>query len=208
MLAEHSESVAGGVSVRIEQARGGDVEALARLLESYRNFLSLLARTWTDRALQGKVDASDLVQETLLKAHGNFDQFRGVTEPEIVAWLRQILVRNLTDMTRRYRRDARQVSRERSLDAMLDRSSQAMSRMLAGNLTSPSQSVSRREMRVVLADAMAALPEDYREVLFLRNLQELDWEEVARRMNRTPGAVRMLWTRALRELRPLIESRL
>ena len=77
MLAEHSEAVAGGVSVRIEQARGGNVEALARLLESYRNFLSLLARTWTDRALQGKVDASDLVQETLLKAHGNFDQFRG-----------------------------------------------------------------------------------------------------------------------------------
>ena len=208
MFAGHSEAVVGGVSVQIEQARGGNVEALARLLESYRNFLSLLARTWTDRALQGKADASDLVQETLLKAHCNFDQFRGATEPEIVAWLRQILVRNLTDMTRRYRRDARQVSRERSLDAMLDRSSQAMGRMLAGNLTSPSQSVSRREMRVVLADAMAALPEDYREVLFLRNLQELDWEEVARRMSRTPGAVRMLWTRALKELRPLIESRL
>ena len=152
MLAEHSESVAGGVSVRIEQARGGDVEALARLLESYRNFLSLLARTWTDRALQGKVDASDLVQETLLKAHGNFDQFRGATEPEIVAWLRQILVRNLTDMTRRYRRDARQVSRERSLDAMLDRSSQAMSRMLAGNLTSQVRNIADVTKAVAAGD--------------------------------------------------------
>jgi RNA polymerase sigma-70 factor (ECF subfamily) len=63
-------------------------------------------------------------------------------------------------------------------------------------------------MSVVLADALAELPAEYREVLLLHSIEELDWEEVARIMGRSPAAVRMLWTRALKHLRPLIEKRL
>jgi RNA polymerase sigma-70 factor (ECF subfamily) len=197
------------VSRLIRDARRDRPGALGQLLDSYRNYLRLLARTGIDASLQGKADPSDLVQETLLKAHENFGQFRGRTEAELAGWLRAILARNLTDLVRQYHlAKARKVGRERSLDRILDSSSEALDRLLAGNGPTGSDSAQRRELGVVLADAFADLGDDHREVLVLRSLEEHAWDEVARRMGRTTGAVRMLWARALRELRPLIEKRL
>jgi RNA polymerase sigma-70 factor (ECF subfamily) len=197
------------ISGLIHKARQDRPEARAQLLESYRNYLQLLARTGLDDSLRGKADPADLVQETLLKAHQHFDQFRGHSEAELAAWLRQILARSLTDLVRRYRQaEARQVARERSLEDMLGRSSAVLGQFLAARGNSPSQSAQRRELSVVLADALAELPPDYREVLLLHSIEERDWDDVARTMNRTSGAVRMLWARALKQLRPLIEARL
>ena len=67
-------------------ARAGDPSARGQMLESYRNYLTLLARNQIGRRLQGKVDPSDLVQETFLEAHRDFGQFRGGTEGELVGW--------------------------------------------------------------------------------------------------------------------------
>src|SRR5437660_12925892 len=86
----------------LSEARSGDAAKLGRLLEMYRRYLKLLARVQIGQRLQGKVDASDLVQETFLEAHQNFGRFRGTTEPELVRWLRQILAANLADLFRRY----------------------------------------------------------------------------------------------------------
>ena len=61
---------------------------------------------------------------------------------------------------------------------------------------------------MVLADALSDLDPDYREVLLLRSIEQKEWEEIAVQMGRSPGAIRMLWTRALKQLRPLIEARL
>jgi RNA polymerase sigma-70 factor (ECF subfamily) len=61
---------------------------------------------------------------------------------------------------------------------------------------------------VVLSDALAELSEDHRDVIVLHHLEGLDWDDVARRMGRTAGAVRMLWTRALKQLRSLIDEQL
>jgi RNA polymerase sigma-70 factor, ECF subfamily len=124
----------------------------------------------------------------------------------LAGWLRQILARCLTDFVRRYRTEARRAGRELSLEQLLNRSSQAMVRILATESTSPSGSVERRDLGVVLSDALAQLSEDHREVIVLHHLDGLDWEEVAQRMGRTAGAVRMLWTRALKQLRPLIDG--
>lgn len=190
-------------------ARREEPQARDRLLESYRNYLRLLARTGIDTSLQGKADPSDVVQETLLKAHRHFEQFRGSTEAELATWLRQILVRNLTDLFRRYRHtEARQVYRERSLDDLLNHSSQALGKLLAGGECSPSENAQRRELSVVLADVLTELSADYREVIVLRNLEELEWDAIAQKMSRSTGAVRILWARALKQLRPLIKSRL
>jgi RNA polymerase sigma-70 factor, ECF subfamily len=193
----------------IDEARRQAPGALDRLLESYRNYLRLLARTGIDASLQGKADPSDLVQETLLKAHQRFDQFAGRTEAELVAWLRQILARNLADLARRYRSGGtRAVRREHSLDDLDGSASRALLQLVSLNGHSPSQSAQRRELSLVLADALAELTPDYREVLVLRTLEGRDWDEVAAAMGRTPGAVRLLWARALKKLRPMIERRL
>ena len=195
------------VNVLIRAARQAEPGSLGKLLEAYRNYLGLLAQTWVDGSLQPKADPSDLVQDTLLKAQQRFGEFRGQTEPELVAWLRRILARNLMDFAQRFRTaQARRVSRECSLDASLGATSQALGNLIAANGTTPSQAAQRRELSVVLADALAELPPDYREVIVLRNLRELDWEQVAHKMGRSTDAVRMLWTRALKQLRPLIEA--
>jgi RNA polymerase sigma-70 factor (ECF subfamily) len=184
-------------------------EALEQLLESFRGYLRLLARAGIDPALRAKADPSDLVQETLVQAHRNFAQFQGQSEGELAGWLRRILANKRTDFIRSYRLSgARQVNRERSLDELLADSSAALVNLVTGGGSSPSAAVQRREMSLVLAEALADLSDDYREVLVLRSLEERDWEETARCLNRTVGATRMLWARALKALRPLLEKRL
>jgi RNA polymerase sigma-70 factor (ECF subfamily) len=191
------------------QAREDCPAARERLLESFRGYLRLLARTGLDPSLRGKADPSDLVQETLLKAHTNFEQFQGKTEGELAAWLRRILVNTLTDLKRGYQMtEARQVGRERSLGDLLGDSSAALVGLLVGSGPTPSESAERREMALVLAEALDELNEDYREVLVLRSLEERDWDETAHCLDRTVGATRMLWARALKALRPILESKL
>jgi RNA polymerase sigma-70 factor (ECF subfamily) len=190
----------------IERARREEPGALDPLLDSYRNYLRLLARTGLDASLQGKADPSDLVQEAMLKASQRFGQFRGSTDAELAGWLRGILAHCLADLVRRYRTGVRHAAREQSLDQLLNRSSQAMERILATDANSPSSSAQRRDLGVVLSDALALLSEDHREVIVLFHLEGLPWEEVARRLGRTEGAVRKLWARALKQLRPLIDE--
>jgi RNA polymerase sigma-70 factor, ECF subfamily len=193
----------------IDEARSQAPGALDRLLESYRNYLRLLARTGIDASLRGKADPSDLVQETLIKAHQHFDQFQGQTETELIAWLRRILARNLADLVRRYKAaGTRSVGREQSLDDRFGATSRAVFQLVAPNGHSASQSAQRRELSIILADALAELVPDHREVVVLRSLEGREWDDVARAMGRSPGAVRLLWARALKKLRPLIEARL
>jgi RNA polymerase sigma-70 factor (ECF subfamily) len=166
----------------------------------------LLARLQIDRHLQGKVDPSDLVQETFLEAHRDFGQFVGATEAELVSWLRQILARNLTDLVRHYQGTRRRdVRLERALGQELDRSSAILDRRLVARSDSPSQHAARREQAVVLADALALLPVDYREVLVLRHLEGLRFAEIAQHMGRTLDAVKNIWARALDRLRRTVE---
>ena len=192
----------------IEQARHSS-QAVPELLQLYVNYLKLLARGWLDTQLRVKVDASDVVQETMIKAHQHFEQFRGSTEAELAAWLRQIMSRNLVDLARRYKQaQVRDVGRERPLEAQLGETSQVLGALLQAPGESPSAGARGRELAVILADALAELDEDQCEIVILRGLFQLSWEEVAQRMDRTPGAVRMVWTRSLARLKPLVQARL
>lgn len=189
----------------IQQSRGGDADALGRLLEMYRSYLALLARLQIGRRLQGKVDASDVVQEAFLQAHKAFGQFRGTSERELVQWLRQILASRLEKLVRHYygtkRRDVRL---EQQLHEELDRSSHALDGALVKTSSSPSQKAARREQSVILANALERLSADYREVMILHHLEGLNLAEVARRMGRSSATVEKLWMRALGELRRLL----
>ena len=190
----------------LSQAKAGDAPALGRLLELYRNYLRVVARAMIGQVLRVRLDASDLVQETFLKAHREFRQFLGETEPELVSWLRQILVRTLANQARHHSRWSRDYHRDEPLEVLLDRSSSGVQHALAAHSSSPSSLVSRREQAVLLADALEKLPADYREVFVMRNLEHIPFEEIAVRMGRSPGAARMLWTRTIKKLSLLLEA--
>ncbi|WP_148596553.1 sigma-70 family RNA polymerase sigma factor [Aquisphaera giovannonii] len=186
----------------LARARDGDNSAMGELLQRYRNYLSLLARVQIGRQLQGKLDVADVVQEANLAAHRAIGQFRGSTEAQLLAWLRQILVAILANQVRKFvgtrRRD---VTLERELGDHIDQSSAWLGPQLISPQSSPSAQASRREQAVLLADAMEGLPEDYREVIILRQLEGLSFPDVARRMGRTEDSVKNLWARALAKLR-------
>jgi RNA polymerase sigma-70 factor (ECF subfamily) len=190
----------------LAQARAGDQAALGRLLELYRNYLRLMARSLIHQPLQVRLDASDLVQETFLKAYREFRQFVGSGERELVAWLRQILVRTLSNQAKHHRARGRDQRRQESLDVLLDRASLAIQDQLADSTASPSAHAVHREQAVLLADALSRLPAEYREVFILRNMEQVPVGEIATRMGRTPNAVRKLWTRAMVALRRALEG--
>ena len=186
-------------------ARTGDARALGRLLEVYRHYLTLLARMQIDRALRIKLDASDIVQETYLEAHRDFGRFRGNSRGELVAWLRQILARNLANQVRHYRGTKRRDLRlERHLGLAVDRSSEHLAEQVVFPGASPIHEAARGEAAISLANALSQLPADYREALVLRNLEELSFPEVAERMGRSIDSVKKLWARGLSQLRRLM----
>jgi RNA polymerase sigma-70 factor, ECF subfamily len=189
-------------------ARAGEDSALGRLLERYRAYLTLLARLQIGRRLQGKADPADMVQETFLEAARHFPRFRGETEAEFTAWLRQILATCLAHMVRRYcGTQARDIRLERTLGDELDQSSRCIDPGLIAHQSSPSQRASRREQAVILADALDCLSADYREVIILRHLEALTFPEVAHRMGRSLDSVEKLHVRALLALRRVLGER-
>ena len=190
------------VAALLAGIRNGDETAIGRLLESYFDYLIVLARVQIGRRLQGKIDPADIVQEVFLDAHRQFGQFRGATEAEFSAWLRRILAGQIALLLRRFLgTKGRDIHMERELAMQIDQSSQIMDGGLIANNSTPSQHASRREQSVLLAEALAKLPEDYREVIILRHLEALTFVEVSQRMNRTEDSVQKLWVRALASLR-------
>jgi RNA polymerase sigma-70 factor (ECF subfamily) len=159
-----------------------------------------------DPRLQGRVDPSDIVQQTLLQAHQGLNQYRGRTDRELVAWLRQILARNLSHALRDLGRAKRDVNRERSLDQALEESSVRLEAWLAAEQSSPSQRAERNEQVARLADALATLPEAQREAIVLHYWQAWTLPGIGRHLNRSPAAVAGLLHRGLKQLRALLQE--
>jgi RNA polymerase sigma-70 factor, ECF subfamily len=180
----------------------GELSLDVEQFNQYRDWLRLLARLQIDTRFQGKFDASDIVQQTLFEACRDLPKYRGRSQAELLPWLRGILAHVIAHQVRHYGGTlARNASREISLEASLAQTSCALANVLVADQSSPSQQVAREEEGVRLARILESLPTDYREVLILRNLEGLSHEAVAARMNRSPGAVRMLWVRALARVR-------
>ena len=203
--ARSAESSTGDASTLLAQARDGGPERLGILLQKYANYLRLLAMTHLDAKLRARVSPSDIVQETNVDAHRGFAAFRGSTEAEFVAWLRTILVHNIARLVECHvlaeKRDVRrEVSLQRIGDSV-ERSSFRLQHFLTSREPSPSAEMVRQERGVWLADHLAALAEDHRQVILLRNLEGLPFAEVARHLQRSEGAVRMLWLRAIAALK-------
>jgi RNA polymerase sigma-70 factor (ECF subfamily) len=194
----------------LASAKTGKAESLNELLQLYGNYLRVVAGVRLDDRLRSRCSPSDVVQDTLLDAYRDFPRFRGRTKAEFLGWLRQILANNILRLTERHIDAAkRAVRREVSLDAVqgASRSSASLGAILADRAASPSSIVGGREAAGILVDQLDNLPPDYREVLVLRHFHGLSFAEVGERMRRSPGAVRILWVRAIGHMQRILENR-
>jgi RNA polymerase sigma-70 factor, ECF subfamily len=181
-------------------ARAGNHDAREQLLELYRFYLTMLADLKIDRRLQGKIVPADLVRETLQEANRSFAQFPGGTKRELLIWLRRILLFNLENRMRCWLvTHACEGTLDNTLDE-LDESSRLLDWRRITGQGSPSSQATRRQPTVVLADALAQLPDDCREVIILRHLEGLTLLQVASRMGRPIENIKQLWFCALARL--------
>jgi RNA polymerase sigma-70 factor, ECF subfamily len=173
-------------------------------LERHRHYLELLARLQLQPRFRSKLGASDIVQQTLLKATKNLSQFRGASEAEIVVWLRRILSTTLIDAIRELKGAKRNVAMERSLEASMAQSSARLEALLQANSTSPSGHVLRHEQLLQVSAALARLPDDQRLVLEMHYLQSCPVAVIAEEMGRTERSVAGLVRRGLQALRIML----
>jgi RNA polymerase sigma-70 factor (ECF subfamily) len=171
--------------------------------DRYRQYLGLLARQHLAGDVQGKVDVSGVVQQTLLEAH-QAEQVSSLTTEARLAWLRKALARNLTDELRRLRADKRDIGREQPLDEALDASSAGIARWLAAEQSSPSQRADQAEQLLRLAEAVASLPDSQRQAVELHYFQKLPLAVIAAMLGKSQAAVAGLLKRGLKALRTVL----
>ena len=178
----------------------------ALLPQRFRSYLWLLARAQLNPKLGAKLDASDLVQQTLLQAHQALGNFQGTNSAQMAAWLRQILARNLIHAARDFGRQQRDIQRECSLQASLENSSARLEAFLAVDGSSPGTKAERNEQLVRMADALEALPDEQREAVELHYLQGWTLQQVADQQNRSTASVAGLVYRGLARLRENLDD--
>ena len=190
----------GTFSNLVERARSGDREATGQLLQKYRPWLQVLASRALDPIVSARLSGSDIVQQTCLEAHRDFQNFRGQTEPEMIAWLGQILAHNVSEATQVHvLAQKRSVHLERSTAEADNRHGDPD--LVAVGQSSPSSRAMRGEQAVRLADAMHDLPPDQLESLRLRYLEGWSLADIAARLERSEAAVASLLKRGLQGLR-------
>jgi RNA polymerase sigma-70 factor (ECF subfamily) len=174
--------------------------------ERFRTYLRLLAQVQLDARLRGKLDPSDIVQQTLLEAYQARDRCPSHNAAEQAAWLRKILAHNLANAVRDLARAKRDVRREQSLEAALEESSARLEAWLVAEQLSPSGQAEKNEQLLGLAQALDQLPPDQQEAVVLHHLKGQSLSELARHFDRSPAAVAGLLHRGLRKLQELLRD--
>lgn len=195
----------GGFGERRSLAMDGSTPAGANLAR-FRDYLRILAELEMGRGLAPRLDPSDIVQETLLRAHRAAEQIAGASDDSCRAWLRTILGNTLATAWRDEHRAKRDLRREVPLDRSLDRSSARIVRM-AADLSSPSDRLHGEERLLGLCHALASLPDDQRQAFLARHWEGLAVDDIAQRMGRTRPAIAGLLRRATVALRAELGNR-
>ena len=182
-------------------ARSGDEAALDLLWREMRTYLLEIARRSLGKDLQRKLDASDIVQQSLLEAQRDLPRFFGTSDEELKSWLRRLVQHNIEDAGRHFRLARRRsISREQSIDRV-DSVTFADPNQLTGSVMAR-----RSESDRALAAAVAKLPDPRRQIVLMRHRDGLSYAEVARRLEITEVAARKHWSRAVVQLREMLDQ--
>lgn len=182
----------------LARCRAGDQAALNDLLARLRPYVRLLVRPGLGPELARQLDASDLVQETLLRVSRGFGQFTGDDVPRLLAWIGEIAANVTRDGIRHATAEKRDARREVHGSGLLAR--------LTGAGTPPTDRVVRDEQAARLAAALERLPAAHREVIEARFFDRLPFAAIALQAGKTEGAMRILCVRAIERLRHEIGS--
>ena len=178
----------------VRAARDGCDDALTEIIARLQGYLLLIANGQMRENLQAKFGASDIVQNSLLDAHKGIDGFKGSTEAEMRAWLKQIVMHNLADEDRRYTTaQSRNVNRERSLEVIT-----TPLKTSGSGITKAIQSESDKQR---LAKAVNRLSARQQRVVEGRHRFGFTYQEIAEQLDISEVAARKIWSRALERLR-------
>jgi RNA polymerase sigma-70 factor (ECF subfamily) len=193
------ESSRPNLTALLTQVAEGEASARDELLALYRPYLRLVAGQRMPRLVQKRVDASDLVQQTLIDAVRGLPEFRGQTEPEFTAWMMRLLERNLLMSVRNNTLGKRDIRLEQDL-SNTDGSAQMMWHLVSDDASSPVSRVVRGEAALQLAAALDELPPDQRCAVEMRYIGHRSLQEIADEMQRSVGSVAGLIRRGVATL--------
>lgn len=193
----------------IDRARAGDISAWGVLMERYRERLRRMVALRLDRRLQGRVDASDVIQEGYADAAGRLEEYARDPAMPFFLWLRFLVGQRLAEQHRRHLgAQAREAGRDISLyrRAMPETTTAALAAQLLGKHTSPSQAAIRAERKVRLQEALNSLDPIDREVLALRHYEQMSNGEAAAVLGLDKSAASKRYARALVRLKDILAA--
>lgn len=189
----------------LRRARQSEAAAMDGLLVGHYRYLLDLANELQYDNLQAKAGASDFVQDALLIIRSKLSQFDGTTQPEFMAWIRQILVNQVQQFRRRYEFTAK---RRVGLESPIETGDSSLDQrhVPAADTVSPATHAADNERFGMLQQALLQLPEDYQQVIRLRYWEQLTFDEIGSRIDRSGEAVRKLWMRAVVRLEAVLSE--
>lgn len=181
----------------LHSARDGSSEDRAELIEGYRNYLRTLAAETLGNQRAGQLSASDIVQTAIIDANRGFEHCRAETDVEFRAWLKRILLNDVVNHYRHLRTQKRDIRREQTLDKTVHE---------LGQTETPSSEAIRKEDQNRLEQALTQLTKDQRQVVTMRQRDQMSFPEIASALGRTPESTRKLWSRAVAALAVILRE--
>jgi len=189
----------------VARVRRGDVAALGQFIDERRHALTAYIQRKLGPALRRKIEPEDVLQEVSVSAVAALKRV-DLTGHDPFGWLCQLADRRIVDAHRHFASQKRAADREVALDAQQQTSRAQLINMLVVSMTTPSQQLSRQGRELRLHAALAKLPDEQRELLRMRYVEGLPTKEIAERVGKGDGAVRVTLSRAVRRLQELLEG--
>jgi RNA polymerase sigma-70 factor (ECF subfamily) len=189
-------------------ARDGDETARNRLLERHREALRRMVGLRMDRALQRRVDASDIVQDVLVEANRRLTEYLQSTGMPFSLWLRHLARDRMIDAHRRHHAARRNVEREQPLDGRErnDQSAFDLAALVRDRELTPAAAATHHELEIRFQEAIETLEDNDREVVLMRHFEQLSNKDVAEALQISESAAGMRYLRAMRRLRALLQE--